>query len=179
MPFMRKLAVLMGFVLAAMVAAGLFGVVHDQISYTVSSEYYTRFKFLQFRVQCGALPYRFCVAQVGWVATWWMGLLLGLLTGLPALFYRTARSMLRHLWFSLFLAMAVALLCALAGLAYGWWQTRNGVDMSQYAGWFVPQGLRDLRRFICVGYMHNAAYWGGALAVPLLWIWHGRHIRAC
>lgn len=46
MPFMRKLAVLMGFVLAAMVAAGLFGVVHDQISYTVSPEYYTRFKFL-------------------------------------------------------------------------------------------------------------------------------------
>lgn len=108
---MRKLAVLLGFVLAAIVAAGLFSIVHDQISYTVSPEYYTRFKFLQFRMLDASVPERLRAAQVGWRATWWMGLLLGILTGLPALLYRTAHSMQRHLMLSLPLAIAVALLC--------------------------------------------------------------------
>lgn len=173
---MRKLAVLAGFVLAAIVAAGLFGIVHDQISYTVSPEYYTRFKFLQFRMLDALVPERLRAAQVGWRATWWMGLLLGILTGLPALLYRTAHSMQRHLMFSLPLAIAVALLCALAGLAYGCWQTRSGVHLMHYSAWFIPPGLHDIHRFICVGYMHNAAYLGGVLAVPLLWLWHGWHI---
>ena len=34
------------FVVAAVAAAGVFGIVHDQISYSVSPEYYTKFKFV-------------------------------------------------------------------------------------------------------------------------------------
>lgn len=121
---MCKLAVLLGFVLAAIAAAGLFGIVHDQISYTISPEYYTRFKFLQFRMLDASVPERLRAAQVGWQATWWMGLLLGILTGLRALLYRTARSMQRHLMFSLHLATAVALL-SLCASWFGLWLLAN------------------------------------------------------
>ena len=47
---LRKAGAFVLFLALAVVIAGVFGIVHDQISYTVSSEYYTRFKFPQFRL---------------------------------------------------------------------------------------------------------------------------------
>ena len=38
------------FVLLAPLAAGLFGILHNQLSYTVAPEYFTQFKFIQFRM---------------------------------------------------------------------------------------------------------------------------------
>ncbi len=43
---MERLKVFLLFILVAILAAGLFGAIHDQISYSVSSEYYTRFKLI-------------------------------------------------------------------------------------------------------------------------------------
>lgn len=45
---MRKLAAFATFLVLAICPAAIFGMLHDQISYTVSSEYYTKFKFIQF-----------------------------------------------------------------------------------------------------------------------------------
>ncbi len=46
------------FIGLAILAAGLFGAVHDQISYTLSYEYFTRFKFHQFHLVDSPLPER-------------------------------------------------------------------------------------------------------------------------
>jgi len=35
-----------------------------------------------------------------------------------------------------------------------------------------PREVVDLRRFLCAGYMHNAAYLGGALSIPAAWLFH-------
>jgi hypothetical protein len=32
--------------------------------------------------------------------------------------------------------------------------------------------LKELRPYLCAGYMHNAAYLGGALSVPAVWRFH-------
>jgi hypothetical protein len=42
-----------------MLVAGLFGIIHDEISYSVSNEYFTKFKFIQFRLLDTNLPDRF------------------------------------------------------------------------------------------------------------------------
>ncbi len=55
---MKRLAFLLIFIPLAMLAAGLFGVLHDQISYSVSPEYFTKFKFLQFGLTDSDLPER-------------------------------------------------------------------------------------------------------------------------
>ena len=44
----KKLIVYGLLVVIAVLFAGLYGVVHNQISYTVSPEYFTKFKFRQF-----------------------------------------------------------------------------------------------------------------------------------
>lgn len=168
---MKRLGILVLYLLLAIVAAGLFGAVHDQISYSVSPEYFTRFKFLQFHLSDSPLPERLRVALVGVMASWWMGIPLGLFAGMAGLIQRSAAQMLRALLWSLPALVGFTLAVALIGLLYGVIQTRN-FDMNAYAGWYIPRALENPRRFLCAGYMHNAAYIGGALAIPAAWVFH-------
>ena len=57
--------------------AGLYGIVHDQVTYSISQEYFTRLKFTQFRWANMGLPVRVFVAEIGFLATWWVGLIAG------------------------------------------------------------------------------------------------------
>lgn len=172
-----KIAILGCFVLVAMLAAGLFGMVHDQISYTVSAEYFTKFKFIQFRLLDPDTPERIRAAKVGFLASWWMGIPLGLLCGAAGLIQRSPSLMVRELLWSLPLIVGFALAAALAGLAFGWLQTET-IDLGNYRGWFIPPNVQNLRRFLCVGYMHNAAYLGGALSIPVAWLFSFVYRRA-
>jgi hypothetical protein len=168
---MRKFATFVVFLFASLLAAGLFGVVHDQISYTVSAEYFTKFKFIQFHLLDLGVPERIRAAKVGFLASWWMGVPLGLLTGVAGFIHPSTSQMRRALLLSLPVIMSFTLAFALLGLVYGFRQTVN-LDLGNYAGWFVPQDLKQPRNFICVGYMHNSAYIGGVVAIPVAWIFH-------
>ena len=98
-----------------------------------------------------------------------MGLPLGLLIGLGGFLQPTPARMVQALLMSILVAVAFALAFALGGLAYGYWQTAH-IDPAAYRGWFIPPGVDHLRRFLCAGYMHNAAYLGGALVIPVAWV---------
>lgn len=167
----KRIGILLLFVPAAVLAAGLFGMIHDQISYTVSDEYFTKFKFLQFRLLDPNVPERIRAAQVGFLASWWMGAPLGLLCGSAGLLQRSPALMGRALLWSLLLVTAFTLTVAVVGLGFGWMRTET-LDVVDYRGWFIPPNVQDLRRFLCAGYMHNAAYLGGALSIPVAWLFH-------
>jgi hypothetical protein len=62
-------------------------------------------------------------------------------------------------------------LFGLCGLLYGWWETRS-INLADYQGWFIPDNVVDLRRFLCAGYMHNSSYLGGTLAIFVAAIFH-------
>ncbi|WP_158240584.1 hypothetical protein [Telmatospirillum siberiense] len=168
---MEKLSLFSKYVLLAICAAGLFGAVHDQISYSVSSEYYSKFKFHQFNLLNAAVPERIRAAEVGILASWWMGIPLGVLTGAAGFIHRSAAQMRSALLLSLPVVVGFVLLVALGGLAYGAIQTTH-FDLGGHPRWFLPAGLEDPRAFLCVAYMHNAAYLGGALAIPVAWVFH-------
>lgn len=72
------------------IIGGLYGIIHDQLTYTISPEYYTKFKFYQFGLMDigneAIFPNpRLEVSAVGFMATWWMGLPIGLILGLVGL----------------------------------------------------------------------------------------------
>jgi len=67
----------MSLALTGMIIAGIFGILHDQITYTISPEYFTRMKFDQFRSADFGFPPRVFVAEIGFLATWWVGLIAG------------------------------------------------------------------------------------------------------
>ena len=58
------------------------------------------------------------------------------------------------------ITLGVAAVCALAGLAYGWFFLRGAPQ-----GWFLPPDVSDPHAFLSVGSMHNASYGGGVLGL--------------
>jgi hypothetical protein len=166
-----KIGIFLLFLPAAVIVAGAFGMVHDQISYSVSDEYFTKFKFIQFHLLDPDIPERIRAAQVGFLASWWMGVPLGLLCGLAGFVQKSPALMRRSLAWSLLIIPGFTLTIALAGLAYGWERTET-IDVASYKGWFIPPDVTELRNFLSAGYMHNSAYLGAALSIPAAWLFH-------
>ena len=45
---LRKLNILLLLIGTTLIMAGIYGILHDQLTYTISPEYYTKFKFYHF-----------------------------------------------------------------------------------------------------------------------------------
>lgn len=168
---MKKFAIYLLVIALAIGVAGLYGMIHNQISYTVAPEYFTKFKFRQFGLVDTPLPDRVRASMVGFLASWWMGIPIGLLVGAAGFIHRGCREMLRVTLWSFLVVVGFTLLFGLGGLLYGYFQTAH-IDVLDYRRWFIPDDLTDLRRFLCAGYMHNSSYLGGVLAIPVAWIFH-------
>ena len=166
---MKKLLVYVLLVLIAVVLASLYGIIHNQISYTVSPEYFTRFKFQQFGFVDMPLPERVRASMVGFLASWWMGIPIGLLVGAAGFIHKGHRRMFKVSVWSFGVVVAFTLLFGLCGLFYGYLQTTT-INVSEYGGWFIPKDVVNLRRFLCAGYMHNSSYLGGVLAIVAAWV---------
>lgn len=168
---MKKFLVYVLIIFLALVVAGLYGIIHDQISYTVAPEYFTKFKFIQFGFTETPVPERVRASIIGFLASWWMGIPIGLLVGAAGFIHRGPRRMLKVSLWSIVVAAGFTLFLGLCGLLYGYIQTRH-IDLAQYQNWFIPEDVKDLRRFLCAGYMHNASYLGGALSIMVAWGFH-------
>lgn len=151
----KKLGILLAIILITPIIAGFYGVIHDQISFMISNEYYTKFKFDQFGVG-PAVPYRLGVSYVGWMATWWMGIPLGIVIGLIGLIHFDWKLMFKAYYKSLPWILCVALLTGFCGLIYG-----KLFLIDNDLNWFIPDNLIDRKHFIMVGSMHNFSYIGG------------------
>lgn len=57
--------------------AGACGILHDQITYTLSQEYFTRLKFDPFSCLDLRDHPRLFAGVIGFLATWWVGLFAG------------------------------------------------------------------------------------------------------
>jgi hypothetical protein len=149
---------------------GLYGALHDQLSYTISPAYFTHFKYLQFGFDPAWFGgHRPTVAVIGFLATWWVGAFIGIVLGLVCLRFRTPRWMIRMLMRSTGITLGVAALAALAGLFYAWLQ-----DPPLRA--FV-RGSTDPEAFHAVGTMHLFSYEGGMLGMLVATLWLLRQPR--
>src|SRR5688572_3098175 len=74
---LRQLPAMLAIAAAGAIVAGAYGVVHDQITYTISPEYFTNLKFEQFAWADLGWPRRVYVGQIGLLASWWVGLIGG------------------------------------------------------------------------------------------------------
>ena len=166
---MKKLLIFILIVLFAPLLAALYGVLHDQFTYTISPEYYTKFKFIQFELvenkqEAIISNQRVFVAAVGAMATWWMGIPIGIILALVGLIHREWREMLNVTLHAFALTIVVAFLTGLIGLGYGYYSFAS--DPGYFtSGWYLPKNLVDVRDFVAVGSMHNFSYIGGAMGL--------------
>jgi len=154
---MIKLALIPVLFLIACLFAGIYGAIHNQISYTVAPEYFTQFKFHQFRIADGT-PHRIGAAIVGWHAAWWMGIVIGIIL-IP--FGLLIRGNANYFWGMIRVFGIVALTTLIIGLAalaiaYGFVNTDNVGSFSRYGNEII-----DNVAFARAGTMHNFSYLGG------------------
>ena len=146
--------------LCTIIIASCYGILHDQVTYTISPEYYTRFKFIQFGlVDEGVnLPmnHRLAAMIVGIMATWWVGLTIGLFYAGILSFFEMQPGLYRLYFKTVALTFGIAALFGITGFLYGRFHLiATGVS------WHLPEQLADKSAFICVGSIHNYSYMGG------------------
>jgi hypothetical protein len=158
---MKRILLLLLIIGLGPIIGGLYGIIHDQLTYTISPEYYTKFKFYQFGLMDigneAIFPNpRLEVSAVGFMATWWMGLPIGLILGLVGLTINNNKKMFLTVLKAFVLTTIVAFVTGLIGLVYGKLHLADtGVN------WWLPENLNDKKNFIAVGSMHNFSYIGG------------------
>ena len=161
-------AVVLISILSTLIAA-IYGALNDQITYSISPEYYTKFKFQQFNIasqeNVGKLKnLRLFVAFVGVLATWWVGLFFGFILGLVALIYNNWKNMIKVSIKSILIAIATTFTSGILGLIYGKIYLANQ-HISKFESWYIPKNLVDFKNFISVGSMHNFSYIGGVFGL--------------
>ena len=153
---MKRNLILLIIVLSPLIG-GIYGILNDQLTYTISPEYYTKFKFYQFGLVDlvnGTNP-RIGALVVGFLATWWVGLPIGIILGLVGLIHRNSRQMFYVSLRAILVTIIVAFAIGLIGLGYGkFYLVDTGVN------WWFPDNLIDKENFIAVGSMHNFSYLG-------------------
>ena len=145
--------------------AGLFGIIHDQITYSICNEYYTKFKFHQFGLTEisgeAILPNpRIAVAKVGFLATWWVGKYIGIAFGITGLIFNEYKVMMKAILKALGWTFCITIVTAAIGFLYG-----NYFTNVNTVNWWFPDNLIHKKDFVTVGTIHNFSYLGGALGL--------------
>ena len=109
--------------------------------------------------------FRIQVSVIGFMATWWMGLPIGLILGLVGLVHKNSRNMFKVTMKATVITVIVVFICGLIGLVYGKYHLAD-TDVN----WWFPDNLIDKKSFIAVGSMHNFSYYLGAPAGLILGI---------
>ncbi len=170
---MVKFALIPLLLLIACLFAGIYGAFHNQISYTVAPEYFTQFKFHQFRITDGT-PHRIGAAIVGWNAAWWMGIVIGIILIPSGLLIRgNANYFWGMIWvFGVVVMTTLTVGLAALAIAYMTLDADSVGEISRYGN-----EIADDVAFSVAGTMHNFSYLGGLAGIvtggmAILWLRH-------
>jgi hypothetical protein len=157
---MGKLLLTPVLIAIACLLAGTYGALHNQVSYTVSPEYFTQYKFHQFRIQ--TVPHRLGAAIVGWNAAWWMGIVIGIVL-IPAGLGVPGRS--NYFWtmiraFGVVIGTTVAVGFLALAAAYLFLDAENVGEISRFG-----HAIENDVAFARAGTMHNCSYLGGLVGI--------------
>lgn len=158
----RLLPRMLGIACLGACIAGLYGMFHDQVTYSISPEYFTRLKFNQFRYADFGFPPRVFVAEIGFLATWWVGFFSGWFLARIAVPAWPARVAFRRSLQAFLLIVLFALLAAVVGYMIGVFYTGSHADWADVCD---SLGVIHIPEFVQVAYIHNSSYLGGLIGL--------------
>ena len=146
------------------ILAGIYGIVHDQITYWISPEYFTKLKFDQFWYADFGHGDRVFASTIGFLATWWVGFI--------AAWFLARRLIPRQPRDQAFRQIRKGIMCIItfgsafgvAGYGYGLWRGPDA-DYSSWTWAFRELKVTDTWSFVRVAYIHNAGYLGGLIGL--------------
>ena len=139
---------------------GLYGIGHDLMTYAISPEYFTRLKFQQFDYADFGFGNRVFVATIGFLATWWVGLIASWFLARRLIPNQSGGFAFSQIRKGIACVFLFGLTFGMFGYAYGLWRGPN----ADYSSWLATtEQLRvsDVWSFVRVAYIHNAGYVGG------------------
>jgi len=154
-----RLVVFIALVFISSISAGLYGVLYDQWSYSISPEFFERLRFPSDGYHFSEKVHpRLKAAYAGWTHTWQIGFVLGGILALAGLMHHNIRRMFSATLIAFFISLVMAFIFGMVGLYMG--GTSNGGDDVYIA---LPPDLKNPRHFMMVQNMQNFSY-VGALA---------------
>lgn len=155
---MRKIGILLLTIIISTVIASLYGAIHDQVTYSISSEYFTVYKFDQFGfLDWGNNNPRLTTALIGVLATWWVGLYIGIFQGLVGFIHQNHKLMFKHVINAISITLVVTVIFGIFGFVMG------KLDTQTYENCCFPYNIKDVKSFKIVGSIHNYGYAGGEI----------------
>lgn len=137
------------------VLGGIYGAAYDQVTYSVSSEFFTKFRFPRFHLEESSG--RLGAAWVGFLVTWKTGLMIGLVLSLSSLINRDRKLMFRYTLNAFFITLFIAFVTGMIGYS-----------VSPLEGQGVPDpelNITDIASFQTVENMNNFSYAGGVIGM--------------
>ena len=161
-----RIAIFVFLILSAILLAGIYGALFDQITYSVSNEFFTKMRFTQHRVE-GDVNNRWEVAKIGFENTWKVGLMLGTFLSLGGLLHSSNRKMLTVTMQSIAIAMLTGFLFGIIALLFAHPTTEIASEMN----------IENKEAFNKVLSMNNYSYVGGIIGMFLGLGWQVLHTR--
>lgn len=159
------------------VIAGLYGVLHDQLTFTISPEYFRKFKFNQFAHADLGLGDRIFVSTIGILATWWLGAIAGWFLARRALSNRSGGSAYRQIRSGILVMLTVVFLSGCLGYLWGIGRGLTADDSAWDAALNEIQ-IQDKKAFIRVAFIHNFGYLGGLVGLLFALVRHPKQQTA-
>ena len=168
---LRQFGWMMVFGLVGSLIAGVYGIVHDQITFSLGYEYFTEFKFHQFHYLDKSQPERLVVAEIGFLATWWVGFFAGWFMGRLTIPHMPLGIAARRSLKGVLVMIITAVIFASGAYAIAPTDTEDP-RISAWESLLEHTDVIDVVAFVQVGYIHNASYLGGlvGLIVALVWL---------
>jgi hypothetical protein len=159
---LRLLPRMLGIAAVGAVVGGVYGIVNDQVTYSISPEYFTRLKFQQFAYANFGFPTRVYVAEIGFLASGAVGFFATWFLARIAVPAWPTQVAFRRCLIGFAIIFASAFAAAIVGCVFGLYHS------SDYSNWqevgFVL-GVVDLPAFVRVAYIHNAGHLGGLIGL--------------
>jgi hypothetical protein len=150
------LPAMFGYALLGGLGAGIYGILHDQITYSISPEYFTRLKFHQFHYANFGLPTRIFVGEVGFLATWWVGFFSAWFLARVTVPTFPPHVALRYTTQGFLIVIGFALAAFAVGYVVGIVRMSDG-DISGWEPIAEMLKIEDVPSFVRVAYIHNAS----------------------
>lgn len=112
-----KILTFLVLVVLSSVLAGLYGALHDQLTYSISPEFFTDYRFQIFNID-PAMDDRLGAAIVGFKNTWKVGAVLGGILALVGMLHPTFEEMYKYTLQSFLITLAAAFMATLLGIAF-------------------------------------------------------------
>ncbi|MBB4803116.1 amino acid transporter [Flavobacterium nitrogenifigens] len=160
---MKKTLVFVCSIFLSILIATLFGVLHNQFTYTISDEFFTEYLFEKFGfIEYGRNTPRLTASIIGVWSGWWIGLCAGFIFALIGFFSPNIKEMKKSISGAILIMLSTTVIIGLLGLCYGFLGFSNLESTCCF-----PLQIKNMQNLIAVSEMHSFSYAGGAIGLLL------------